>query len=428
MANPVDIIEVAESSTVTADGVPLTASQSTALANLAAQAANTLTGNNTGSPAAAGGLTVAQVKTLLAYVPADILSGSGIVWDATNLSLLLGGAATSVQSSLAILASKTVAVPAANTAWQGINFQASTLTLTAGGVAPSSLNAVYFATPTVTSAATYTVTDASTLTIAGPPTVGGSVTITKPWALCVQSGKSLFGTSTAESLGAYTVPVTMTGIYTFIHIRGTTNCGIVYNYNGTSGFLTCLNQSQHFRLSPLIGASETAVSTSKDGVLGLTIMNTSGNVGINNITDAAATSLNVVTSKTIASGTGAVWDGVKFSSSTVSITGATAITTATGLNLFTLQAPTIVGNTATCAISLAATLYISGAPIASTNVTIAKPYSLWIDGGLPRIDSTTANGTVAVVLTSLGPTGANTTVQEWLTVDINGTTRYLPAF
>jgi hypothetical protein len=65
MANPVDIIE-------TAEGVPLTASQSTAVANLAAQAANTLTGNNTGSPAAAGGLTVAQVKTLLAYVATDL--------------------------------------------------------------------------------------------------------------------------------------------------------------------------------------------------------------------------------------------------------------------------------------------------------------------------------------------------------------------
>jgi hypothetical protein len=65
MANPVDIIE-------TAEGVPLTASQSAAVANLAAQAANTLTGNNTGSPAAAGGLTVAQVKTLLAYVAGDI--------------------------------------------------------------------------------------------------------------------------------------------------------------------------------------------------------------------------------------------------------------------------------------------------------------------------------------------------------------------
>lgn len=49
-----------------------TPGQAAAVANLAAQAANTLTGNNTGSPAAAGGLTVAQVKALLAYVATDL--------------------------------------------------------------------------------------------------------------------------------------------------------------------------------------------------------------------------------------------------------------------------------------------------------------------------------------------------------------------
>ena len=65
MGNPVDIIE-------TAEGVPITASQSAAVANLAAQAANTLTGNNTGAPAAAAALTVTQVKTLLAYTANDL--------------------------------------------------------------------------------------------------------------------------------------------------------------------------------------------------------------------------------------------------------------------------------------------------------------------------------------------------------------------
>lgn len=41
----------------------------------------------------------------------------------------------------------------------------------------------------------------------------------------------------------------------------------------------------------------------------------------------------------------------------------------------------------------------------------------------------TANGTTATALTSLGPAGASTTVQEWLTIqDNSGTTRYIPCF
>jgi P pilus assembly chaperone PapD len=41
----------------------------------------------------------------------------------------------------------------------------------------------------------------------------------------------------------------------------------------------------------------------------------------------------------------------------------------------------------------------------------------------------TANGAVATTMTSLGPTGSHTTVQEWLTVkDSAGTVRYIPAF
>lgn len=44
-------------------------------------------------------------------------------------------------------------------------------------------------------------------------------------------------------------------------------------------------------------------------------------------------------------------------------------------------------------------------------------------------DSQIANGVVATVLGAVGPTGANTTVQEWLRVkNAAGTTRYLPMF
>jgi hypothetical protein len=43
--------------------------------------------------------------------------------------------------------------------------------------------------------------------------------------------------------------------------------------------------------------------------------------------------------------------------------------------------------------------------------------------------SFSANGSVATAITSVGPTGASTTVQEWLTIkNVAGTTRYIPCF
>ena len=49
--------------------------------------------------------------------------------------------------------------------------------------------------------------------------------------------------------------------------------------------------------------------------------------------------------------------------------------------------------------------------------------------GTLKTNSIAANGTVATVLTSLGPTGAQTTVQEWLAIKNNsGVQRYIPMF
>ena len=71
----------------------------------------------------------------------------------------------------------------------------------------------------------------------------------------------------------------------------------------------------------------------------------------------------------------------------------------------------------------AATLLIDAAPTGATN-----NYALWVDAGAVRLDATTANGTVATAMSALGPTGSNTTIQEWLTININGTVRYIPCF
>ena len=89
--------------------------------------------------------------------------------------------------------------------------------------------------------------------------------------------------------------------------------------------------------------------------------------------------------------------------------------------------PTITAGSA-LTVTNAATLYIEGAPVAGGSAAITNPYSLWIDAGLPRIDSASANGSVATVMSNVGPVGSNTAIQEWLTININGTTRYIPCW
>lgn len=46
-----------------------------------------------------------------------------------------------------------------------------------------------------------------------------------------------------------------------------------------------------------------------------------------------------------------------------------------------------------------------------------------------QANSFSANGTVATTMTSLGPVGSHTTVQEWMiVVDPSGVVRYVPAY
>jgi hypothetical protein len=138
-----------------------------------------------------------------------------------------------------------------------------------------------------------------------------------------------------------------------------------------------------------------------------------GNLGVGTSAPAAASKLHVVAAKTVASAAGAVYDGVKLATSAVSITGNTAITTAAGFNFTTIQAPTIAGNLATCAITNAATLTITNAPTAGANVTIANPYAFWVQAGNSKFNANilvggaigaTAAKTIALSNSATAPT------------------------
>lgn len=97
--------------------------------------------------------------------------------------------------------------------------------------------------------------------------------------------------------------------------------------------------------------------------------------------------VSVLGSETIASATSATWKGIEFRAATATITGSTAITTATGFNYIDIAQPTLSAGSA-LSVTNAATVYIANAPTGAGAgpATITNPYSLWIDDGVSRFD------------------------------------------
>ena len=132
---------------------------------------------------------------------------------------------------------------------------------------------------------------------------------------------------------------------------------------------------------------------------------------------------------------------------------------------FVVAAPTY-GFVGASTITTAATMAIASAPIPGTNATITNSYAFWVQAGATfmadtiasssattgtlivgggigcggnisvtggatstfQIAAGVANGAVATLLGSLGPTGANTTVVGWLRILVAGTAQYIPYF
>ena len=121
-----------------------------------------------------------------------------------------------------------------------------------------------------------------------------------------------------------------------------------------------------------------------------------------------------------------IYAAISVPAHTITVTGTTGVTSV-GPSSLRLNIVTMTDSSAVT-IDTASTLYIAGAVAQAGSVTITNKYSMWIDAGLPRIDSTTANGVQIMALGATGPAAANAAPQEWLTVDINGVTRYIPCF
>jgi hypothetical protein len=332
-------------------------------------------------PDSARGTMAAQSASAVAITGGTITGLTGLSTTAA-CTALLGGAAASAQSSLAVLASKTVAAPVAGTVWRGLDFQASTLTLTAGGTAPSALYAARFAAPVITqtAGAAYTVPVTATVVIEGPPTasaVGGATpTLTAGHALVV--GGRIFVTGNYFGTGG-------------IEFDPTT-----YSYGTTNPNIGNLGPQLLFVGGCFLGGANRYIAANND-TYPATIGTATTRVNL------TAYQIMVTASKTVASAADAVWDGIKFAANVASITGATAITTAEGFNFTRFGAPTINCDTAGLTIDHSATVFIAGAPVAGTNTpTLSDNLALWIAGGNVKFGSLAGTGSRAVVADANG--------------------------
>lgn len=126
-----------------------------------------------------------------------------------------------------------------------------------------------------------------------------------------------------------------------------------------------------------------------------------------------------------------------FPNPTIAKIDGTAITGTTGTGKVVLDtSPTITTPSVTNLNVTASTVPANGFALSASNkitgyTNSSAVLSLLAGGNLKMENaaSFSANATTATVLGSVGPSGAHTTVQSWLTiVDNGGTTRYIPCF
>jgi hypothetical protein len=179
-----------------------------------------------------------------------------------------------------------------------------------------------FRAPTYAFVLPSTITTAATLAISGSPSAGTNATITRSLALWVQAGSAQFdgGLVSQTLVGGLTAGVGLT---------------LQSNTTGTKVGVTC--------------ADTFGVGRSPGTIGGPPQFAVAGNVSV-------------------ASSAGATLDYAIFNTSTITITGATNITTAAGFNYITIQGPAYSGTVnvgAGGAVPAAATLYIASQPLLS---------------------------------------------------------------
>lgn len=251
-------------------------------------------------------------------------------------------------------------------------------------------------------------------------------------------GKLIFGTSAYDEannrLGIGTAsPVSMIDVSAPAGVDGEMTlradadryCDVFFYHGGTDRWLFGMppNDNNFIIQERTNTTSKMVLALGTEGAMQL--VPTGGNLLIGTTTDVATTKVRLNASRSVASAAGAVWDAFDVIASTLTISGSTNITTATGVNLHVLRIPTLSAASA-LTVTNAATLYIEGAPAGAGAgpCTITNAYSLWIDAGSARFDgrilgasATAATGTTM----TLGAANWNSTTGS-TTVDFITTT------
>jgi hypothetical protein len=131
------------------------------------------------------------------------------------------------------------------------------------------------------------------------------------------------------------------------------------------------------------------------------------------------------TGPTIASVAGSLYHLMSLDSYTVTLTGGTGVTSMDSLTLRVLGA-TLTSATPTT-VAQASSLYVR-TPVAAGSVTLTLPIALQVDGNV-QLNTNVANAAIATAMSSVGPTGSHTAIQEWFVFyNASGVARYVPAW
>jgi hypothetical protein len=323
-----------------------------------------------------------------------------------------------------------------------------TVTFQAGSI-PATQRAVDFRTPTYTATGAGNITTAATVSIDGAPTIVGPLTATNTYALWVMSDDSRFdGPVTINAKLTVTGAIDPTSVLlsggtalfyesndgSTAPVSGAATGRLRYLNSGTGNWQVSMQGSTYANLAIAFGGSTANAwlqggnSFGAAGVLGTT--------DANNLQIVVAGTKRAEWSTTSAGGLvlspGAVSGGSAtqflYDTSNATHTGLTAesidvnwslgrtVTFAGGSapatqRAYVITAPTYAASSSDT-IANAATLAVSGAPVAGANMTLSNSYSVWVQGGNVRLDSPTVKNVVGMKLSPLSDSAAALAVSD----------------